>query len=486
MSLTITATKSCNYTYVDFGDIIKYEIIIQNIGDVPIFNCYLIDTLPSDITFTSNSIFINNTQMSSYNFSSPITLPDLSSQSITTLTYECSVNGQYPFSNSFNNISNIIFSSTVTGSTLPSSILSNTVTNNLNKALLNIDKFYTPSTGLFVNTPYEVVIQNFGNIIATNLVLFDTFPDSVAINNTSILEDNSPISGNLSTGLSLQNLSPNAIKTVTYNYFVTSLPSSGFIKSFNTINYDYLVNPLLTTILSTATARSYYATTAIQSAFLNSLLSVSPSPAMLGQTITYTLSLTNVGNSTAEYINMSDTLPSSLTFINNSININNSPTTYNLNSVSIPDIVSGGTSTITFNAIVNTIPSTNLILNSALIDYKSLLPSSSNYSPLSLISNVATLPLINTNTIVNFTKLVSNNYATNNSIVTYTFVIENLNSFSLTDCILMDTLPNSVSFITNSVLINLTPSNSNPLTGITIPQILSGETITVSFNVQIN
>ncbi|OBZ54002.1 hypothetical protein ABH62_30430, partial [Bacillus cereus] len=93
--------------------------------------------------------------------------------------------------------------------------------------------------------------------------------------------------------------------------------------------------------------------------------------AAVGDTITYTTTLTNSGNTTANTPVFIDILPPELSFVPDSVQINTIPQLgFRPDSgISLDSIPVGGTTTISFQAIVGSIPVTNPTLNQSSTTY---------------------------------------------------------------------------------------------------------------------
>lgn len=84
-------------------------------------------------------------------------------------------------------------------------------------------------------------------------------------------------------------------------------------------------------------------------------------------------------------------------------------------------------------------------------------------------------------------KTASNTNISVNETVTYTVTLTNDCESPLTNVFFKDAIPNGLSFIPNSVSVNdVEIPNANPNTGFTIPNILGGQTATITFSVIAN
>lgn len=217
---------------------------------------------------------------------------------------------------------------------------------------------------------------------------------------------------------------------------------------------------------------------------------VDKATASVGETITYTLAFTNTGNNGANNAVVIDTLSAGVTFQTNSVELNgvtiaganpSAPT-----GVSIGTVLSGSVRTVTFNVVVNTIPSPNPILNSSISTGSFIQdPSIPSVIGINANSNVVTTQINNAN-LNNITKSVSKAYVTCGDEILYSIVIPNTGNVTAQNIIIRDTILNRTSFIANSVYINGSQQvGANPSLGITVPNIGPNEIITVNFSVKV-
>ena len=97
--------------------------------------------------------------------------------------------------------------------------------------------------------------------------------------------------------------------------------------------------------------------TTINTATILSLKQVDKSFSRIGDTLTYTVALTNNGNSSAQNVIFTDTVPSGTTFIANTFSINGVPQSEDpSNGVNIGIITAGTTVTVSFQVTVTSLP----------------------------------------------------------------------------------------------------------------------------------
>lgn len=89
---------------------------------------------------------------------------------------------------------------------------------------------------------------------------------------------------------------------------------------------------------------------------------------------------------------------------------------------------------------------------------------------------------LNSATLIPATKFVNKDIALAGDTIIYTFTFTNAGSVNTFNTFIIDTLPNYLTFINNSLYLNSIPYNGNITTGLTLPNINPLETITISFS----
>ncbi|HHB1901873.1 TPA: DUF11 domain-containing protein, partial [Bacillus cereus] len=116
--------------------------------------------------------------------------------------------------------------------------------------------------------------------------------------------------------------------------------------------------------------------TTINTATILSLKQVDKSFSRIGDTLTYTVALTNNGNSSAQNVIFTDTVPSGTAFIADTFSINGilQSGANPVNGVNIGTITAGTTVTISFQVTVTSLPTENPIVNFSSTSYQLVSP----------------------------------------------------------------------------------------------------------------
>ena len=163
-------------------------------------------------------------------------------------------------------------------------------------------------------------------------------------------------------------------------------------------------------------------------------------------------------------------IPEGTAFIPNSVTINSVSVPGANPNVGIPlnSIAPSENVTVTFQVIVQSIPSVNPISNTARIDYTFIADPTAPIISRTITSNPA-FTQISDATILSL-KAVNAPQATTGDILTYTITLENTGNIPVANLIFSDTIPQDTTFVENSFTLNGTAIlDANPNVGVTLP-----------------
>ncbi|MEG0138954.1 MAG: hypothetical protein RR703_03150 [Bacilli bacterium] len=320
-----------------------------------------------------------------------------------------------------------------------------------------------------------------------------TNPNNFAINNV-LVTDATPIGttyvGNLLVSTPYTGTNPNSGITL------TTVPANGTVTisyqvKVNTNNQTNLINNVATvTGPSGIPANTNIVTTAINNADISSpgnfLKTVDKANAIPGDILTYTLTLNNTGNASANNVVLTDIIPTGTTYVNGSVTATlpftgDPNSTINLTAPIAPTT----TETITFKVKVNNgNPITNPLLNKADVKYTFTVdPNNPNGVSKNGTSNTVTTNVINAKT--NTIKTVDQTISYIGQILTYNIAITNTGNTPLNNVIITDQVPNGTIYIPGSLTVNV-PFTGTPLTGINLTNaLMPGTTASISFQVKV-
>ncbi|QPW59740.1 beta strand repeat-containing protein [Clostridium botulinum] len=212
-----------------------------------------------------------------------------------------------------------------------------------------------------------------------------------------------------------------------------------------------------------------------------------------GDTVQYTINVTNNSTVDVDNVVLTDLLPSGLSFANNSVSVDGTNSSDNIvtTGVSLGTMTPNQSHDILFTANVNSSPSSGENYeNFARIAYEATfgsVPYNNQYTSAgySIYTNAIIItPTINK--IANKT-IVTPGKDTVEYTITITNDASNINTNSITNMILTDPLPNGLSYKAGTLTIDGNNSSDFPTTGINIPNaLIHGGTTIIKFTADIN
>ncbi|MGL4948994.1 MAG: hypothetical protein ACRC5M_01310, partial [Anaeroplasmataceae bacterium] len=459
-SVQLISSNNVNKQYSFVGDTLTYTIPITNIGTTATKTLFLSDTIPTGTSFVYGSLIqdskILDDTLTDYGFA----LNNIEPNTTTTVSFDILIES-LPTPNSISNSATCNFSYII-NPTLNAELIGYGVSNTnitsttVSSAKLLVNKIADKEyVGLDDIVNYSITIKNIGNTPTHSISLYDFLPSYLSFIKNSLFQDMIAMNNIKSnTEILLKNIEPNSVSTLTYSVIITSIPPSGSIESYSKFKYDYVIDPSKTpNILST---NSVFPNSSLITVNYVELLTENPicnSFADVAHILTYTIPITNKGNAPTNSIILIDTIPAEARFIDNSLvqdNIailgNPNPPGVNLNQLS-PNT----TSTITFKVIIDKIPADNTLKNSATINFDYLIDPLNNILGNNSINTSIAITTISAADI-NVTESVDRLYADIKDIITYTLLINNTGNIATNNLLLIDTVPNGLSFINNSII----------------------------------
>ena len=356
-------SKSANVRYATLNDTITYTIVLKNTGNQTATSVVLTDTIADGTSFISNSVTLNGaTQPDVYPYPHlGVPIGSIGPNGVAIVTFKVTVNS-IPTTNYVLNNSSVTYKYSVNPGADPvvGGGNSNIVLTTIAQACINNNdggfvKSVTPMSAKIGDTlAYYIVLKNTGNQTATNIILKDTIPSGTTfVANSFSINGAAQIGANPQTGVSIGNLLPNAVMTTSFNVTVTSIPSQNQTNNIANLEYKFIVDPSLPQRISTGSSNN--APVSIKSAIVGFSKSVNPQFTIPGDTLTYTVLITNTGNVTANNVILYDTIPTGATFIPNSVKINTTPRLGENPQlgVNIPNVGPRNTMAVTFEVKVN-------------------------------------------------------------------------------------------------------------------------------------
>lgn len=295
----LVVTKTDGLTNVISGNSLTYTILVTNNGLSQATNVNLTDALPASLTYTSHTVSQGTGTINGQNFSAA--LGSLAPGASATITVTAAVSGTA--TGTISNTASVTSTETDTNTANNSATDTTTATPQID---LQITKTDTPDPVIAGNQlTYTIQVTNAGPSTATGVTVTDVLPSTLTfVSGTSTVGTVTNSSGTV-TG-SIGTLASGASATVTL--LVTVAPTArGTISNTATVTGTETDS---NTANNTATATS----TANGNIDLSITKTDSADPVIAGNTLTYAITVTNNGPSTATNVVVTDVLPSAITF----------------------------------------------------------------------------------------------------------------------------------------------------------------------------
>ena len=494
----IQATKSVDRIFSDVApgnSFLTYTVLLENIGNTTATNIIFTDPIPNNTVFIEDSVRVGGVLLPGVNPANGIPIGDIIAGDFINVTFRVQVvsipNPIFtigpggPNSPVVNGASiNYQF---MTGPNLPlvsRSTTSNSVSTQINSGEIVLVKSADKNFATIGDTiSYTITLNNPGNVTSQNIIFTDILPNGTTfISGTLINDSGTQQIGNPASGIQIGNINPGSTATITINVLVTNIPSINPISNSSSVQFQHIVDPSQPAI--TQTTSSNTVTTTINSAILTTTKSADKSIVSVGDTITYTTTITNTGNTPATNITFTSAIPASTTFIPNSVTINGvqQPGAQPALGVNIPNIAPGETVTVTFQVNVISIPPSSSIMGNDTILYSYTVDPNGAPATTSTSTNIVTTPVLDA--MITMVKSVDQTLVTLGDPITYTTILTNSGNTNATNITFTDLIPDGTTFITDSVTINgITQIGLNPNTGITIGSIAPNSSISIAFQV---
>jgi uncharacterized repeat protein (TIGR01451 family) len=458
----VQIVKSESTDPVGAGGILVYTLDVTNAGPSDATGVTVFDTLPAGVTYTTGSVTQGSVSEST---------------GVVTATIGNLVNGQTE-----SVTVNVAVGAGVTG------ILSNTATvasnetetdssNNTDtedtvvsvEADLGITKSDSPdpvvADGALV---YTIIVTNNGPADATGVTVTDTLPAGVTYDTGSA--DQGTVSESAGTVTAdIGNIAVGNSVTVTLNIDVDSSTLGTITNQANVAGNE----------VDTVSANddASVSTTVQPEIDLVVTKADSVDPVVAGQTLTYTLDVTNNGPSDATSVVMTDVLPAGVTYQTSSATQGTTAESSGTVTATIGNIAAGATETVTIEVLV-VASTTGTLTNTANATGAETESNSANNSASEDTTIAREIDLAITKT------AVPNPVAAGNSL-SYTIVVTNNGPSDASGVTVTDVLPGEVTYGTGSSTVGTVSNSSGTVTG-TIGDLAVGASATVTINVDVD
>ncbi|WP_091067851.1 isopeptide-forming domain-containing fimbrial protein [Paenibacillus sp. NFR01] len=468
----VTVVKSTPSKAAALGDTIAYTVNVTNSGTDPVNSVILTDPTPGGSAFVAGSVFVNGVSFPSSNPATGISLGTLASGASATVTYSVTVTS-VPADASIDNQATVTYTSGV----FSGSVFSNPVSVPVSQPDIAVVKSASTSNATVGDTvSYTLTITNTGNYPAT-LTVTDNIPAGTTFVPNSVLVNGLPLpAADPVTGIAAGTIAAGGTVTVTFSVVITSLPTPQFLVNQGTAGYSFTLSDGRTL---SGSALSNTVTIPVSNPNLGVVKSTATTATTVGDTIAYSVVLTNNGIAAVNNVVFTDALPSGTVFVTGSVTVDGvpRPSVSPATGVTVGNIAPGASVTVTFQVLVTALTGNGGITNQSSVSFTSGASSNVAFSNISVTPDyVPILTAVKTGNTAN---------ATVGDTVTYTVVVSNTGNYPAT-ATLSDTIPAGSTLVPNSVLIGGSPvPGADPATGVPLGTIAAGATVTVTYSVVI-
>lgn len=470
----LTISKSADHTDVIVGEIVLYSLRVSNQNAFELLNVTVFDLIPEGMILVAGSITIDG-QSTTFDPVTGIRIGDLQPHTEVLVQFQLQSNA-LPSTGFYENIASAVFSVSPDGA--EAGALSNRVSlpaihspaaltkaANVTSVLIGDSITYTFTfTNDSASALRTISIQD---LIVPGLELV---PGSVQVSIPAVIESAPALIirvGELLPGQSFQ---------FAFTVNAIGIPDD-FTAYTNTAHADFYfvraagqsipLNTVSNTVIVTLDELPPSDTPA-----LTVVKSANTSTAIIGQTITYAISLTNTSALSIHAIVIRNLVNEGLRFLPGSITINGTlQSRLDSSSISVGSLLPNESVRVTVQAVILALPPSGEIVNRAMIDYNGI----------SVPSNAVVIPVLQSRVIVE--KFVSSSIAYIGQTLTFTIVVRNEGTDTAYNAALRDPINFGIRIDVATVRVNnvLVPINSMDIDGLPLGDIASGTTVVVTF-----
>ncbi|OBZ13120.1 DUF11 domain-containing protein [Bacillus sp. FJAT-26390] len=471
----IGLVKSASTQSATEGDTYTYTIRASNTGNTTA-NVTITDNIPAGATFAANSVLINAVPFPGLSPVTGIPIGALQPGTTTEISFVVTVTSLPSPQVLVNQAVSQYNYSLPDGRQLNGASTSNTVSIPVSPPNVTIVKSLTTTAVVVGDTfAYTSVVTNNGIAPVNNVVINDPLSGNIAFINNSVIVNGTPrADSNPSSGIPIGTLAPGGSATVTFEVRVTmAVPSQ--ITNQSTVSF--------TSGVFSASSSSNMTTTPVTQPQIALLLSANTSNATVGDTVTYTVLVSNAGN-LAGQLTLSDPLPLGTTFAPNSVVVGGVPHPGEspVTGISVGSVPPGASIPVTYSVIVTSLPNPQFLVNQAFASYTftppdgRLLSGSAQSNTLSISVSAPNVAVVKSTTAVD---------AALGEIITYSVGVTNSGIEPINNVVLTDPVPDGAAFVAGSVTVNGTPVPGVPAGGIPLGTIAPSSTVTVTFKLSV-
>ncbi|WP_068773365.1 DUF11 domain-containing protein [Paenibacillus sp. FJAT-26967] len=475
----ISLAKSASTSSATIGDTVTYTVTLTNSGSIRAAATFT-DAIPAGSSFVAGSVTVRGVSQPAANPAAGFSIGNLDAGGGSAIVTFQTVVSAIPSGGRLLNQAAASYTYTPPdGRTLSGSAASNTTSIPVSAPNVTVTKTASSTVAVVGDTViYRITAVNNGIAAVTNVVVTDPIPagsvlaaGSVTVNGTAVP------AANPAAGVPVGTIAAGASAVVTFSVNVTSLPSPAQLTDQATVSF--------TSGAFTGSSLSGTITLPVFQPIISAAKSVNTPSATVGATLTYTVTVRNTGN-IAVNATVSEKIPAGSAFLPGSVTVNgvNQPAANPSTGIPIGVIAASGTSVLTFQTVVNTVPASGRLTDQAAVSYTYQPPDGRTLSG-SAQSNEIVVTVSAPN--VTVAKSASATAAAVGDTVVYTLTATNNGGAPVTGVVISDPIPAGTSLIAGSVTLNGSViANANPAAGVPAGPIAAGASAVLLFSVRVN
>ena len=369
-NLTAGSSSYTESVSANNNDNISFQIQIQNTGNTTLNNVYVRDDLPDYLSYTSGTAKLDGVSISDSLMSGGVNIGSLTASSSKSVTFEAKVNGA-----SSQTLTNYAYVHAYNVGEVNDTAVVNVESSadlNITKTVRNLTKGTDLSSSVNADPGDHILFSISVSIpgdaaAATNVLVWDSLPSGLDyINGSTKIDNISTADGLISGGISLGTINPNQIKNITFETTVSSAGSQT-LTNYAYASADNITQRQASAQVAVGAAPLYDPDLSKQVANLTwSNGSGTDNKARVGDVLQYTISYTNNANSTLDNIQILDTLPPYVSY-NGNVSHNGVYYSGDIIAWNIGSLSPGQSISVTYQAIVESVPSDNYVITNTAI-----------------------------------------------------------------------------------------------------------------------
>lgn len=485
---TLELVKSADVQDATIGETINYTIVVTNTGNGATSSTTITDPIPAGTTFVPGSVTVNGVPQPSGDPATGIEVGPLLPGQSATVTFQVTVTAINSPAQIVNTaVANCLFPTVPGGPIVPCTPVPDTsIVPEFECELTLVKSADRSSTVVNDVVTYTVQATNTGTTTLENVTIVDDprqgaefIPNTVTVNGVS-----TP-GANPFTGVNVGTLLPNQTSTMTYQMRVTFVPTPPQL--VNTAEANYIcVTPGGRRVPETTPSNEVIIP--VLAPDLQGVKTSDLTGAKVGDTVTYTIRLTNSGTGPALNVVINDPIPAGTQFVPGTITVNGvAKPAAQPSMIDVGTIQVGAAAVISLQVLVVSVPNPPQAVNQPTGTFTPPSP-----PPPQPPAPPQPIPPIPPNVIpildpkLDLVKRASETVANVGDKVTYTIEATNSGNITLKNIIITDQPPAGTTFIPGSVTVDGVPQPAaNPSVGINIGSLNPGQKASVTFQVSV-